>query len=722
MNSLPTDHSSSPEHKGKAAGLLILSCPSCGHRLRLAHQHLGVEGNCVSCHTRIMGVEVAPGRFEAVKTSPTEAQIAGFRQGALGFREEVPKGSSRKLPFGPPSMADGFFNQAPPKSPVPMPTGSPFGPGLAKPREFGATPPKDVPQPEMADREKIGTPPETTKPIATEPPRTASSLDAPVPAKTVVQPEVPLFGPSPFFGLPPQTVSFFAPEPSKTAELPDKVVSALAEIQLGCAAQPTEFGPLPLTATLFASEPAQTTEKPTLAASPFLPTVAKSTEFSPSSFTAPLFTPKPAQAAEQPDKVVSALAEINPGCAAQPTEFGPPPLTDDLFASKPAKIVADQEVANLNAASPFFPVAAKSAELELSPFTPPLFAPGPAQKVVSALAETSPNPCATPFLPVATQPTEFGPPPLTGDLFAPEPAKPLAESEVTSLQHSITPSLHHSVEANSFFSGTIFEPSTGSDQPSPAPQIAPVQTLSQASVSLFGESLAASAQPVGVSPFFAIPGDGMVEQSIAKAPSQDLSQGDLLGPPVKDDAPAASQSPVAEFAKNSDVRSSVSVTQPKNPFVVNLTSSDHSATSRKNNPPAIPAFVPGIGTSVGTASLNSHDEALSRGLDEVIPKKLEARVTSATPAQEALAPENRTAFEPVVLPKIILPKIEQPIDNFSTSRILAVLFICSVFGGFGAYLLTPYEKREQIKSQLVDWLEPGSVVIENLPFGQGKRL
>ena len=54
---------------------IVLPCPSCGHLLKLAYQHLGVKGNCVSCDCEIMGVEIAPGRYEAVLANVPENKV-----------------------------------------------------------------------------------------------------------------------------------------------------------------------------------------------------------------------------------------------------------------------------------------------------------------------------------------------------------------------------------------------------------------------------------------------------------------------------------------------------------------------------------------------------------------------------------------------------------------------------------------------------------------------
>lgn len=55
-------------------------------------------------------------------------------------------------------------------------------------------------------------------------------------------------------------------------------------------------------------------------------------------------------------------------------------------------------------------------------------------------------------------------------------------------------------------------------------------------------------------------------------------------------------------------------------------------------------------------------------------------------------------------------------QSLSTEMLLIILFVTSVFMGFAAFSITPKEKREEMKIKLGEWLEPASVVMEQLPF------
>lgn len=107
---------------------MLLPCPSCKHPLRLAYQHLGLKGNCISCGAGIMGAETSPGKFEAVFTPPRppgnepvtpEAEVISPKN------EETPGRSAHSIP---PNSGNENPVFPDPSATAPSVTPSPFGP------------------------------------------------------------------------------------------------------------------------------------------------------------------------------------------------------------------------------------------------------------------------------------------------------------------------------------------------------------------------------------------------------------------------------------------------------------------------------------------------------------------------------------------------------------------------------------------------------------------
>ncbi len=222
-----------------------------------------------------------------------------------------------------------------------------------------------------------------------------------------------------------------------------------------------------------------------------------------------------------------------------------------------------------------------------------------------------------------------------------------------------------------FLQDTTFGLSPSPEQLPPIPQIVPDQTLPQENATLSGGMSGDSAQPSAF-----VPREDSESHVVVDEVPKVVLQYDPFGPPV-------------EAARTS-------ATQNSQPAI---------------SPPGLDVQIPKQLDVLSPAAT-----PLEGGADFHIPDRFVT--ASATPAPQATSPKP----EPVTFPSINLPKVAPPKDHLSTSNILILLFTCSVIIGFGSYVLTPYEKKVQIKSQLVDWLEPGSVVIEQLPFGLGKKV
>ncbi|MDF1753514.1 MAG: hypothetical protein P1U89_12120 [Verrucomicrobiales bacterium] len=93
----------------------------------------------------------------------------------------------------------------------------------------------------------------------------------------------------------------------------------------------------------------------------------------------------------------------------------------------------------------------------------------------------------------------------------------------------------------------------------------------------------------------------------------------------------------------------------------------------------------------------------------------------SAPSPSAVAEPVTPVPDPITFSNIKLKSATRPQRRLGTVGMLVVLFVFSLLGGFAAYIWTPTAKKAEFKAQLTEWLAPGAVVIEKLPFGIGKN-
>lgn len=734
--------------------MLILSCPVCSHPLKLSLQHIGIKGSCVSCGTPIMAVQSGPDKYEAIQIDPDGNAIHSSSDPDNGHSQaESNPPHSRDA-----STADPDFNSEPPAlqkdfTPLKAPQSqgdnhhspsvnqasvlfgdsaktdhqSPAG-ETTKP-EGNAQPARGIPL-ETATSSK---PPEVTsqgrKPSSPKPP--SESVEKTSPAE---QGKTPAFLPPEVFRTLPE------PDPAPGASVADKVTNALwgfreaverKESRTGLFTTPeTADRPLPQESSpKVHSEPEDIESSPPvdpgLNPSPEKPPGSGPQVSQPGSIEDSRSGNKlkngPAHAVTPAcDEAVSQdLADTSP-TTLPPTEgiFSPSPFKSGAAGSGTEKSLFDSgpQGSGNNESSFIKPV--NETEVKPTELSQPDNHPAKETSPPEATKEKESAPTQSPFsndsITLESEAvTPFGTsvslPAGTDSLFS-DSSSPLdarkdsmfgSQAETPSSPFG-SPASKSEGQPDPFQTDENDEPSSifGPKTEKPSPAELPEETESQ---SLDAEPTPEKypAQSIPTENPFHRPTPAPVEEPVPTTGNGPISDQDsevdssnqsifsndspvdngLQASPF-DESDLEDSAPSPELAQKNPFEQD-SPTAPVNPLSM-------SPKSFMDGPPAEESKTPDQPTPLASSSLN-----------EV--RNSSPQATNTNYSTLSLKPDKKRQ------------------QSLSTEMLLIILFVTSVFMGFAAFSITPREKREEMRIKLGEWLEPASVVIEQLPFTPDKK-
>ena len=735
----PSNSDSRPKPVQNQASPLVLDCPSCGHSLRLLPQHIGAVGSCVSCKSKLKATESAPGVFEAVLVG--EKAAVAVPQPAVKKEEPQPQTESKNSPWGFSDAIDRAEKEKKTETSKTEASPEPAEKESADTRGFSSI---------QFPEEKALTPSakvESESVSAPAPPSNAEKKDEPAEESSTTPKQ------SGFLGL-------IEDEPKS-----DNEESAAKSVTLDPVGKekgdeddesPGNYG------NFFGPSAAEKK-----AASPDLAEVKapEKTEV-PSAFTAPMEMPDETEQAPEVTTVESKAeekAKPNPfqppspeDKKSEPSFFSSPPKVETepapapvLVASAPQEEKVEPEVVDSPFAAP--PVSQEESEpVEDSPFAAPP-APQEEQKPAPAPVSEKLEPAAenSPFAaPPAAQENSSAHIPLPNSAEKPEPAA--EESPFATPQDAAAKKT-----ANSFFS-----PAPAPAEPTaPSPNssdLSDQSVLSDRSENSEKAATAAPTQPqqqptdpaptppaqpqIAFEDIFAQPEPESPETPAAnEQPPPPANQSQAQPEPQPQPNPQPQQSHAAPEPAAPPVNQPLpSIESPPENPVSPIASPKESANEQKEIDtdfvPVTPFDDPLPKKDDDLGSISSMFELPEEGTT-VKSFMTEGDTPDSRPlfgAEGESAPEEKPKSKRRTLP--LFPKAKLPdsgtvkiggngkkkIISDGLKKPLIILVSLTVLTFFVYLWMTP-ERAARVKVQLTEWLEPGAVILEKLPFGIGEN-